>query len=80
MIYYEWNECIKESGYKLNNIYIYREEELHLDLNDGGNEDLIKKNKKKKKLGSINIRITMKPMTKEEMNEVFLSLIIWDFI
>ena len=74
------NECIKESGYKLNNIYIYREEELHLDLNDGGNEDLIKKNKKKKKLGSINIRITMKPMTKEEMNEVFLSLIIWDFI
>ena len=74
------NENIKESGYKFNNICIYREEELHLDLNDGGNEDLIKKNKKKKKLGSINIRITMKPMTKEEMNEVFLSLIIWDFI
>ena len=43
---------------------------MHLELNDGGNEDLIKKNKKKKKLGSINIRITMKPMTKEEMNEV----------
>ena len=80
MVYYEWNAYIKEFGYKCNKICIYREEELHLDLNDGGNEDLIKKNKKKKKLGSINIRITMKPMTKEEMNEVFLSLIIWDFI
>ena len=56
----------------INYIWHCREEELHLELNDGGNEDLIKKNKKKKKLGSINIRITMKPMTKEEMNEVLL--------
>ena len=47
---------------------------MHLELNDGGNEDLIKKNKKRKKLGSINVRITMKPMTKEEMNEVFFDL------
>ena len=51
-------------------IFHFREEEFHLDLEDGGNEDLIKKNKKRKKLGSINLRITFKPMTKEEMNEV----------
>ena len=61
-----------------------REEEFHLDLNDGGNEDLIKKNKKKKKLGSINIRITMKPMTKDEMNEVtskyFTGIFLFMFI
>ena len=47
-----------------------------MSLLDGGNEDLIKKNKKKKPLGSINLSITMDPMTKEEMNEVSLSLIL----
>ena len=56
------------------NILKIREEDLHLELNDGGNEDLIKKNKKRKKLGSINVRITMKPMTKEEMNEVLFYI------
>ena len=59
---------------KIFKILTFREEDLHLELNDGGNEDLIKKNKKRKKLGSINVRITMKPMTKEEMNEVLFYL------
>ena len=54
------------------NAYYFREEEFHLDLDDGGNDDLIKKNKKRKPLGSINLRITMNPMTKEEMNEVYI--------
>ena len=39
-------------------------------LTDANNEDLIKKNKKKKTLGSIHLKVTMSPITKEEMNEV----------
>ena len=45
-------------------------------LTDADNEDLIKKNKKKKTLGSINLKVTMSPITKEEMNEVCISAII----
>ena len=39
-------------------------------LTDANNEDLIKKNKKKKTLGSVHLKVTMSPITKEEMNEV----------
>jgi Ca2+-dependent lipid-binding protein len=61
---------------ELQELNLMKEEELHLELNDGGNEDLIKKNKTRKKLGSVNLRITMKPMTKEEMNEVLFYIIL----
>jgi len=43
---------------------------MSMDLEDSGNEDLIKKNKKRKPLGCITARVTMSPMTKEEYNEV----------
>ena len=43
---------------------------MTLDLKDGDNEDLIKKNKKRKPLGGVQVKITLTPMTKEEMNEV----------
>ena len=39
-------------------------------MNDACNEDLIKKNKKRKPLGAISLRLTMTPVSKEEMNEV----------
>ena len=39
-------------------------------MNDACNEDLIKKNKKRKPLGTVNLRLTMSPVSKEEMNEV----------
>lgn len=39
-------------------------------LHDANNEELIKKNKKRKPLGTIHLTIQMNPMTKEEMNEV----------
>ena len=45
-------------------------------LTDANNEDLIKKNKKKKTLGSIHLKVTMSPITKEEMNEVCIFAII----
>ena len=45
-------------------------ENFELHLNDACNEDLIKKNKKRKPLGSIFLNVLMKPMTKEQMNEV----------
>ena len=45
-------------------------------LTDANNEDLIKKNKKKKTLGSIQLKVTMSPITKEEMNEVCILVII----
>ena len=41
-----------------------------MELKDGENEDLIKKNKKRKPLGVVNIRVCLSPMSKEEMNEV----------
>ena len=41
-----------------------------LQLNDANNEDLIKKNKKRKSLGEVKLDVTMSPLTKEEMNEV----------
>ena len=47
-----------------------RPTELSFPLNDACNEDLIKKNKKRKPLGAINLRLTMSPVSKEEMNEV----------
>ncbi|TRY67420.1 hypothetical protein TCAL_09079 [Tigriopus californicus] len=43
---------------------------LVLDLKNGDNEDLIKKNKKRKPLGAINIKISLLPISKEDMNEV----------
>lgn len=43
---------------------------LVLDLKNGDNEDLIKKNKKRKPLGAINIKISLTPISKEDMNEV----------
>ena len=39
-------------------------------LHDANNEELIKKNKKRKPLGTIHLTLQMNPMTKEEMNEV----------
>lgn len=43
---------------------------MTLELKDGDNEDLIKKNKKRKPLGSVQVKLTLTPMTKQEMNEV----------
>ena len=43
-------------------------------MNDACNEDLIKKNKKRKPLGTVNLRLTMSPVSKEEMNEVVVSV------
>ena len=51
-------------------IFHCRTEDFLLPLTDANNEDLIKKNKKKKTLGSIHLKVTMSPITKEEMNEV----------
>ena len=50
-----------------------RSKEFLLELTDGNNEDLIKKNKKRKPLGEIKIRIKFSPITKQEMNEILKS-------
>ena len=39
-------------------------------LEDGGDEDLIRKNKKGRTLGYITVRMTLSTLTKEEYNEV----------
>ena len=44
--------------------------ELTLHLEDGDDEDLMRKNKKKKSLGYIVVRLVLSPLTKEEYNEV----------
>ena len=44
--------------------------ELTLHLEDGVDDDLVKKNKKKKTLGYIVVRLVLSPLTKEEYNEV----------
>ena len=44
--------------------------ELTLHLEDGDDEDLVRKNKKKKSLGFITVRLVLSPLTKEEYNEV----------
>ena len=44
--------------------------ELTLHLEDGDDEDLVRKNKKKKSLGFIMVRLVLSPLTKEEYNEV----------
>ena len=49
---------------------LFSAENFELHLHDACNEDLIKKNKKRKPLGSIFLNVLMKPMTKEQMNEV----------
>ncbi len=48
--------------------------DICLSLKECDNEDLIKKNKKRKPLGSITLRVTLSPKTKEEMNEVLQAL------
>ena len=45
-------------------------EEATLHLQDGGDEELIRKNKKKKSLGWIVVRMVLTPLSKEEYNEV----------
>jgi len=47
--------------------------ELTLHLEDGDDDDLIKKNKKKKTLGYIVVRLVLSPLTKEEYNEILRS-------
>ncbi len=47
-----------------------RPKDLQLELSDFGNEDLIKKNRKRKPLGAIQVRLKLSPVTKAEMNEV----------
>ena len=44
--------------------------ELTLHLEDGDDDDLVKKNKKKKTLGYIVVRLVLSPLAKEEYNEV----------
>ena len=46
---------------------------MNLELLDGENEELLKKNKKKKSLGTIQLNISMTQMTKEQMNEAIFS-------
>ena len=50
--------------------FFSRTQDMTLELKDGDNEDLIKKNKKRKPLGSVQVKLTLTPMTKQEMNEV----------
>lgn len=45
-------------------------QEITLHLDHGGDEDLIRKNKKKKSLGYIIVRMVLSTLTKEEYNEV----------
>ena len=45
-------------------------EEATLHLQDGGDEELIRKNKKKKSLGWIVVRMVLTALSKEEYNEV----------
>ena len=47
-------------------------------MSDACNEVLIKKNKKRKPLGTVNLRLTMSPVSKEEMNEVGVGGGIYD--
>lgn len=53
---------------------------MALELKDGDNEDLIKKNKKRKPLGTLTLRLTVAPMSKEEMNEANLHIMHLEYI
>ena len=64
------DDFMGEAYLDLVDLNLRQTQDLALDLKDGDNEDLMKKNKKRKPLGSITLRITMSPMTKEQMNEV----------
>ena len=56
--------------FDLTSLDLDKSQEVTLHLDDGGDEDLIRKNKKKKSLGHIVVRMVLSTLTKEEYNEV----------
>ncbi|XP_040567198.1 multiple C2 and transmembrane domain-containing protein isoform X4 [Lepeophtheirus salmonis] len=68
------DQFMGEAKVDLTNLQIKHPLDLTLPLKDGSNEDLIKKNKKRKPLGSIVLNLVMCPLTKEEMNEHIIAL------
>jgi len=67
------DDFMGEATVDLTEMNLLKTEDFLLPLTDANNEDLIKKNKKKKTLGSIHLKVTMSPITKEEMNEFILT-------
>ena len=64
------DDFMGEASFNLIDLDMKRTNEMHLPLIDSGNEDLIKKNKKRKPLGTIHFTIPMVPVSKDEMAEV----------
>ena len=92
------DDFMGHAEFDLTSCEISKSQEVTLHLDDGEDEDLIRsdyefyeplksfifqrKNKKKKTLGYIIVRLVLSPLTKEEYNEVdcvhfSLSLVIW---
>ena len=59
--------------FDLTSLDLNKTQEVTLHLDDGGDEDLIRKNKKKKSLGHIVVRMVLSTLTKEEYNEILRS-------
>jgi hypothetical protein len=80
------DDFMGHADFDLTNCEIHKSQEVTLHLEDGEDEDLMRyegrivlenllkslfrKNKKKKTLGYIIVRIVLSPLTKEEYNEV----------
>lgn len=67
------DDFMGQADFDLTTCEIKKSNEVTLHLEDGGDEDLIRKNKKRKTLGYIIVRIILSPLTKEEYNEILRS-------
>merc|ERR1712018_343731 len=68
------DDFMGEATIDLTDLNLKKTQDFQLALGDANNEDLIKiKNKKRKTLGTIHLKVTLSPITKEEMNEFILN-------
>merc|ERR1712142_351383 len=67
------DDFMGQAEFDLTACELHKSQEITLHLGDADDEDLIRKNKKKKTLGYIIARLVLSPMTKEEYNEVLRS-------
>ena len=69
------DDFMGRAEFDLTTLDIDKSQEVTLHLEDGGDEDLIRKNKKRRTLGIIIVRMTLSTLTKEEYNEVNENII-----
>ncbi len=71
------DDFMGEAALDLTSLQPRKATDLVLVLTDANDENLVRKNKKRRPLGSIAVRVTLAPLTKDQMNAVRDNVILY---